>query len=88
MPIIHIVKQGECLSSIAHAYGFKSYRAIYEHPDNQAFRKMRPDPAVLQPGDEIVIPEKKLKMVSINTGKTHAFQVTLPRVKVRRSFPL
>ncbi|HYO54590.1 hypothetical protein [Archangium sp.] len=49
---------------------------------------MRPDPAVLQPGDEIVIPEKKLKMVSINTGKTHAFQVTLPRVKVRRSFPL
>jgi N-acetylmuramoyl-L-alanine amidase len=50
MPKVHVVKQGECLSSIAHVYGFSSYRAIYEPPDNAAFRSKRADPAVILPG--------------------------------------
>ena len=51
----HTVKQGECLSSIAHRYGFKNAGLLYDHPDNEAFRKRRPDPAVIFPGDEIKI---------------------------------
>ena len=52
---VHVVKQGECLSSIAHACGFASYKPVYEHADNADFRKKRPDPAVIFPGDEIAI---------------------------------
>jgi N-acetylmuramoyl-L-alanine amidase len=83
MPKVHVVKQGECLSSIAHVYGFGSYRAIYEHPDNVAFRSKRADPAVILPGDRLVIPERAPKELTLQTGRVHRIQVRLPRTSLR-----
>ena len=80
---IHVVKQGECLSSVAHAYGFKTAREIFEHPENADFRKRRPDPAVLFPGDEIKIPDLKPKILSLETGQVHRIVVNLPVVELR-----
>jgi N-acetylmuramoyl-L-alanine amidase len=80
---VHIVKRGECLSSIAAAYGFADYRRVYEHADNAAFRKRRPNPHVLSPGDELFIPEAKTKNLFLQTGKRHAIVVRRPKKTVR-----
>jgi hypothetical protein len=75
----HVVRQGECLSGIARQYGFNDYRTVYEHPDNAALKKQRPNPNILHPGDVVAIPSRKAKSASISTGKVHRFQVVLPK---------
>lgn len=83
MPTRHIVKQGECLSLIARQYGFASYKRIYESPDNEAFRRRRPNPDVIFPGDELVIPEPQVKTLTLQTGQTHSFRFKSPKRKLR-----
>lgn len=80
---IHVVKQGECLSSIAYAYGFESYDLIYGHGDNAEFRKKRPDPAVILPGDEIAIPELAPRTFTVAIGSRQRFVVKRPAVQLR-----
>src|SRR5438132_10806468 len=79
----HIVKQGECLSSIAARYGFGSWKTIYEDPQNGALRGNRPNPHLIYPGDEVFIPEKKPKKFSLNTGEVLALTVVVQRRRVR-----
>jgi hypothetical protein len=79
----HIVKQGECLSSIAARHGFGDWKKIYDDPQNAAFRKKRPNPNLLFPGDEVFIPEKKAKQFSMKTGEVTALAVPLPRRRLR-----
>lgn len=74
----HIVRPGEHLSMIATAYGFSDPKALYNHPSNAAFKKKRPNPDVIHPGDVIEIPEKAAKEVEAASGKTHTFKVKLP----------
>jgi hypothetical protein len=74
MPIKHIVQQGECLPSIAKKYGFADYRTIYDHPLNAEFKRKRPDPHVLQPGDVVWIPNKEQKQEQRSTEQIHRFQ--------------
>jgi hypothetical protein len=52
----YTIKSGDTLSRIAHAHGFRSWRALYDHPDNAAFRRLRPNPNKIFPGDVIQIP--------------------------------
>jgi N-acetylmuramoyl-L-alanine amidase len=75
MAIRHIVAQGEYLSLIASRYGFRDWKRIYEHPTNAAFRKKRPNPHVLLPGDEIFIPDRTPQTVQCDTGKKHRFVI-------------
>jgi LysM repeat protein len=57
MPV-HVIKKGETLIKIAKQYGIKDWRkGLYEHKDNQAFRKKNPDPETIPPGEKLVIPE-------------------------------
>jgi hypothetical protein len=58
---VHVVKQGEWLQKIARAYGFSSWRTLYDDPANEALRAKRPNPDLLYPGDEVVIPDKARK---------------------------
>lgn len=83
MPRQHIVQQGECLVSIARQYGLANWRTLYEHPDNETLRRNRPNPNVLFPGDVVIVPDPKPKTVNRVTGRTHTFQVTLPRKELR-----
>ncbi len=69
MSKVHIVKQGECLASIAKKYEFKNWKTIYEHPDNKDLKNKRPNPNIIFPGDKVVIPDKKSKVENIDTGK-------------------
>jgi N-acetylmuramoyl-L-alanine amidase len=75
MPTKHVVQQGECLSRIAWNYGFHDYRSIYEDAENEAFRKLRPNPNLIYPGDTLYIPDKDIKFAERSTGQRHAFVV-------------
>jgi hypothetical protein len=81
----HTVRQGECLSAIAAAYGFADWRKVYDDAANAELRKKRPDPHVLFPGDVIVIPDREERPVEVETGKVHRFKVKIPKrsLKVR-----
>jgi hypothetical protein len=83
MPTTHRVRQGECLSSIAAHHGFSDWRLIYDDPANAALREKRPNPNVLHPGDEIVIPDKERKYVKCATGETHTIRVAAERALLR-----
>jgi len=83
MPETYKVKQGDCLSSIASRYGFKSYRSIYDHPQNADFKKRRPNPNLIYPGDELYIPALEVKDQNGATDKLHSFRVSKPMVKLR-----
>jgi hypothetical protein len=52
----YTVKRGDTLTSIATRHGFSNWRAIYNHPDNAGFRRLRPNPNRIYPGDVIQIP--------------------------------
>lgn len=62
MPTPYTVKPGDTLSAIARKHGM-SWQDIYNHPDNADFRRKRPNPNLIYPGDVIMIP-------SSSTGST------------------
>lgn len=86
MPKTHKVKPGECLSTIAARYGFLDYKAIYDHVDNEALRSKRPNPNMIHPGDEVIIPDKAQKQVHCATGKRHTFVLERPTRKLVLKF--
>lgn len=55
------VKPGDSLASIAKRYGC-SWRAMYHLPRNKDYRARRPNPNLIQPGDEIWVPDKNEAM--------------------------
>ncbi len=75
MATTHTVKQGETFPKIAKTYGFYNWTYIYNHEQNAEFKKKRPNPHVLAPGDQIVIPDKRPGDVSVPTGSTHQFKL-------------
>ena len=83
MSPVHVVRQGECLSSIALRYGFRNWQSLYYHPDNSALRRRRPNPDTLHPGDEIVIPERESRTESAETDRRHRFRLHAPRARLR-----
>src|SRR4051794_19706314 len=83
MPTPHIVSQGECLSSIAKLYGFADWRRIYNAPDNEAFRKKRPNPDVIYPGDVVQIPARDQTPLVLATGRRHKIIVKRVQTRVR-----
>lgn len=69
----HIVRQGECFSSIAADYGF-FWETLWKHPENARLARERRDPNVLFPGDVVYVPEKQIKEHLGQTEKRHTFQ--------------
>lgn len=83
MATIHKVEQGEHISSIADRYGFPDWRIIWEDGQNAGIRAKRTNPDVLYPGDEIAIPDKKIKTETRPTGQVHVFMLSAPLLKLR-----
>jgi len=82
----HVVKDGDCISSLAAQYGFADGKVIWDHPDNAALKKLRADPNQLHPGDEVTIPDRKPKTLSLATGKKHKIVVKRPLRLLRIKF--
>ena len=73
MPINYLVKQGDCIFSIAFEHGFFA-DTIWNHPNNAELKRRREDPNVLLPGDVVFIPDKRVKEVSEPTNQLHKFR--------------
>ncbi len=79
----HSVKQGDTMLSIAAEHGFPSWETIWMHDQNASLRAKRPDPQVLSPGDSVFIPEKKMKILHLETDKKHTINVQTVRAWFR-----
>jgi hypothetical protein len=78
----HTVKAGECLTSIAALYGF-SVDMVWNLSDNSSLKDKRKDPNTLVPGDVVAIPDRREKLVSCETAKTHKFKLSAPSAVFR-----
>jgi hypothetical protein len=82
----HIVVDGDCINSIAAQYGFADGEAILADPNNAELKKTRADGHQLHPGDEVFIPERKPKVLSLATGARHKIVVKRPTRLLRLVF--
>ena len=69
----YIVKQGDCLSSIAEKYGM-TWQKIWNDPPNQNLRQIRLTPNVLLPGDRLSIPTREQRIETGATEQRHRFR--------------
>lgn len=85
MANVHVVQQGECLSSIARKYGFQDWHVLYDDAANAELKKRRPNPNALLPGDRVAIPEPIVRTATRPTGNWHdfTFETEKPRFKVQ-----
>ena len=70
----HTVKQGDCISSIAHETGF-FWETLWNHPDNARLNQLRQNPNALLPGDVVSIPDKRVKEESCGQTRLHKFRI-------------
>ncbi len=78
----YTVKQGDCMSSIAHKFGFADPKKIWERSENDELRKKRHDFNLLYPGDVLFIPERTDKKEQLKPGQKQKIQVSLPKKKL------
>ena len=55
----YTVKPSDNLSKIARRHGYPSWRVIYNHPENADFRRRRPNPNQIRPGDVLILPDRR-----------------------------
>jgi hypothetical protein len=77
LPVDHVVQEGETLRSIASAYGYVDWKAIWEHEANAALRTERKYP-VVRPGDTLHVPEKQPREDLCETGGDYTFRLKPP----------
>jgi hypothetical protein len=82
MPIYR-VKQGDTLSLIAKSYKLANWEVIYNHPRNVEFRRLRPNPNLIYPGDEVYVPERETRTEEGATDQKHTFRVSRPHQVLR-----
>lgn len=70
----HVVVLGDTMALIAARNGFRDYRVIWNHPDNAALKKQRPNPHSLAPGDVVRIPQREPADFTRGTNVTHRFE--------------
>jgi hypothetical protein len=79
MAVIHVVKPGECLTSIAALYHVEDAQKLYNDPANADLKAKRPNPNLLHPGDEVTIPDTAQKTYKLETDKRH--KIVIKRLK-------
>jgi N-acetylmuramoyl-L-alanine amidase len=83
---IHTVKPGDWISKIASTYGFADWRRIWNAPENEDLRKLRPDPNVIHPGDRVFVPAIEPQVFERGTDNEHHFVLKNPRKRLKIKF--
>ena len=68
----YVVKQGECIESIALAHGYLP-DTLWSHPDNAQLKRERKDPSLLLPGDRVQVPDPRPRQEQAADGQKHRF---------------
>ena len=71
---MYTVASGDCLSSIADKFGF-FWKTLWEAPENADLKAKRKNPNVLYTGDQVFIPDLKLKTEQRATEQRHRFRL-------------
>jgi hypothetical protein len=66
------VKQGDCFLNLSRQAGF-AWETLWEHPENSQLRQLRKNPNIIKPGDEVFIPDLKVKTIPRPTDQKHRF---------------
>jgi N-acetylmuramoyl-L-alanine amidase len=69
----HRVRQGDCITSIAAAYGH-FWDVVWNDPANAELKELRQHPNLLHEGDIVRVPALRLRTFSLSTGATHRFR--------------
>ena len=83
MPIVHVVDEGDHVSSIAELYGFENFETIWNAPENDALRARRDNPSTLLPGDEVLVPDKWAPEMKRPSAATHRFTIHVQKLVLR-----
>lgn len=70
----YTVQAGDTLTAIANRFGFASWREIYYHPANEPFRRKRPNPDRIFPGDVLIIPGRPGDITPLPTNTRAHFR--------------
>jgi len=68
----YTIQEGDCVSSIASKAGFL-WTTVWNHANNASLKQLRTDPNVLNPGDQIFIPDLTPKVLPKPTEQRHKF---------------
>src|ERR1035437_1708860 len=80
----YTVEQGDSLTSIAFAFGFR-WETLWNHPKNAQLKGLRKDPHVIYAGDVLHIPDKEPRIEIRAADAKHQFvrNATPDRLRVR-----
>lgn len=73
MPTTITIAQADTTIQQAERHGFYA-RTVWDHPANAALKELRSDMNALQPGDQLVIPDKRITSVMKASGARHRFK--------------
>lgn len=69
----YTVQKHDCVLSIADRHGL-FWETIWNHPENKDLREERQDPNILYPGDELFIPDPRIKEMDCGCEAKHTFK--------------
>jgi Putative peptidoglycan binding domain len=79
---LHIVAPGDCVHSLSARYGVH-WEEIWHHAGNDDLRQRRANPAVLLPGDIVVVPRNARRPLPLAPKQTNRYRAHVPLVELR-----
>lgn len=78
----HVVKQGECLVTIAAQHGWRP-ETLWDQPQNASLKELRKDMHSLLPGDVVEVPARRPRDERVPTDGVGTFQLAVVPAKLR-----
>jgi hypothetical protein len=79
----YTTEQGDTVASIAHRYGFRDARTVWEDAKNEHLRDVRESPYVVLPGDVVVVSERVPPAFELAPSREHTVRVRVTKLKLR-----
>ena len=73
MPKQHTIEGGDSTESVAYDNGL-FWETVWNHPQNARLRELRKEPNILEEGDELFVPDKRIQQKSGSTDARHRFR--------------